>query len=201
MKKTLTIAFMFGLMLTAVAQKFAVVDMQDLIRLHPDTEKNKKLLETTLKEFEEEQSKRREQVKELGEAFEKAAKEFDDPALSEKAKVKARETATRRQRDYMEAERALQDSRRRRQQELSDQEMRMIKLTTDNIREKVEAFAKAKSYDAIFASQMALFTTPALDVTDDVLKSMNIDPALRKLLDKPAPAADAAKAATDAKAK
>lgn len=183
MKKAVILAFL-TLASVASAQKYAVVEMEDLVRLHPNTSADKKLLESMVKDFEAERDKLRARVKELGESFEKAAKEYDNPALSDKAKQKAREDATRRREVAIEADRDLQETVRRRQQELSDQEMRMLKRTTDALREEVTAFAKEKSYQAIFAGNVMPFYSKELDVTDDVLKRLGVDPKLRKTLEK-----------------
>jgi len=183
MKKAVLLAFL-TLASVASAQKYAVVEMEDLVRLHPNTSADKKLLESMVKDFEAERDKLRSRVKELGESFEKAAKEYDNPALSEKAKQKAREDATRRREVTIEADRDLQETVRRRQQELSDQEMRMLKRTTDALREEVTAYAKEKGYQAIFAANVMPFYAKELDATDDVLKRLGVDPKLRKTLEK-----------------
>ena len=65
---------------------------------------------------------------------------------------------------------------------LSDLEARLMKLQTDELREKISAYAKENGYDMILDSTMLAFSKESLEVTDDILRAMNIDPAKRKTL-------------------
>ena len=53
-------------------------------------------------------------------------------------------------------------------------------MELSEIREKINAYAKAKKFDIIADSTMLAFSNEALDVTDDILKAMKVDPAKRK---------------------
>ena len=66
------------------------------------------------------------------------------------------------------------------QGDLSDLESRLIKMETDDIRAKISAYAKEKGYDFIADSTMLAFAKESYDVTDEILKSMGVDPAKRK---------------------
>jgi len=183
MKKFLAMMMMAGLVSVAgAADKLGVVDMEDLIRLHPNTAADKKLLETTVKEFEAERDKLRARIKELNESFEKAAKEFDNPALNEKAKAKAKEDAMRRRDVLVEADRDMQDTVRKRQRELNDQEMRMLKRTTDELRQIIGKYAKDKKYTLVVAANTVAYYDEDIEITNEILKQMGVDPALRKAL-------------------
>ena len=66
-----------------------------------------------------------------------------------------------------------------------------MKLQTDDIREKISAYAKANGFDMIIDSTMLAFSKESFEVTDDILRAMNIDPAKRKTLKDDKPAAKA----------
>ena len=66
------------------------------------------------------------------------------------------------------------------QGDLSELESRLIKLETEEIRAKISAYAKEHGYDFIADSTMLAFAKESYDVTDEILKSMNVDPAKRK---------------------
>ena len=70
----------------ARAQSVAVVDMEELVRLHPDTASDKKLFDQTLKDFRAENDELRQRLEALQDDFEKIRKESQDPSLSDKAR-------------------------------------------------------------------------------------------------------------------
>ena len=64
----------------------------------------------------------------------------------------------------------------RSQQDLQDLEGRLLKATTEDLREKINAFAAANKYDLIVDITAAPFASEKLDVTPAILKSMGVDP-------------------------
>ena len=56
----------------------------------------------------------------------------------------------------------------------------ILKIETDEIREEISAYAKKHGYDIIADSTILAFAKESYDVTDDILKSMGVDPAKRK---------------------
>ena len=66
------------------------------------------------------------------------------------------------------------------QNDLGELESRLIKLETDDIRAKISAYAKEHDYDLIADSTILAFAKESFDVTDEILKSMGVDPAKRK---------------------
>ena len=66
------------------------------------------------------------------------------------------------------------------QSDLSELESRLLKIETEEIRAKINAYAKKNGYDIIADSSMLAFSKDSLDVTDDVLKALGVDPAKRK---------------------
>jgi Skp family chaperone for outer membrane proteins len=65
---------------------------------------------------------------------------------------------------------------------MNDLETRLLKMETSDIRAKISAYAKEKGLDLVIDSTMAAYANDSLDVTDDILRAMNVDPAKRKAL-------------------
>ena len=63
----------------------------------------------------------------------------------------------------------------RNQQELSDLETRLLKAQADDLRKRIAVFADRHGYDIVVDSTAALYAR-GMDVTDDVLKAMDVDP-------------------------
>ena len=61
-------------------------------------------------------------------------------------------------------------------QDLQDLEGRLLKTTTDDLRKRIAKFASAKGYDLVIDRNAAAYAVPALDVTDEMLKDLGVDP-------------------------
>ena len=180
----------------AQSASVAVVDLEELVRLHPNTVSDKKLLEQTLKEYKAEGSEFQHKLETLQEEFEKARKEAADPALSEKARKSAEEQAAKARESFATADRKARETMQQRQQQLQEQEMRMLKRTTSEIREAVEKFAAEKKIQAVLPANQVVYYEKTLDITDAMMKRLNIQ---RPAKDESQPAEAAKPAAAPAK--
>ena len=181
--KKLTIALACVTGMTAFADmKIATVNMVDLVKLHPSYESNKALLKSTDKDYKEKLDKRQDEIKAIADEGKKAQEDLSNPMLSASAKASAQKKMEGVQRRYIAARQDLEAEVRRYQSELSDLEARLMKLQTDEIRAKISAYAKENGYDMIIDSTMLAFSKESLEVTDDILRAMNVDPAKRKTL-------------------
>ena len=181
--KTVMIAICAALSLSALADmKIATVNMVDLVKLHPSYETNKALLKSTDKDYKAKLDKRQDEIKAIADEGKKAQEDLSNPMLSASAKASAQKKLEGVQRRYIAARQDLEAEVRRYQSELSDLESRLMKLQTEEIRAKITAYAKEKGYDMIIDSTMLAFSKESLEVTDDILRAMNVDPAKRKEL-------------------
>ena len=179
------LAAVLALSVTATAyaqQKIAVVDLEKLIRLHPNTAEDKKTLEATLKDF----NKQKEQLQSLAastrKAFEEAAREATNPALSESARKKAETVAMDKRQAALEAARGAEEKIRELQRELNKQEMKMLKRTSDIIERAIAAYARGNGYDLVLqlpsrlsAGTGVIYSKPEMDITADVMKLLGIE--------------------------
>lgn len=163
----------------------AVVDLEELVRLHPNTASDKKLLEQTLKEFTGQKEQLQARVESTRKDFETAVREVQNPALSEKAKKKAEEDALAKRTTALDAEREFTETVRSLQRQLTEQEMRMLKRTTAEIEEAVAAYAKTKNLQLVLqlpgeklgAMSGVIYAAPSLNITTNIMKLMGFRPA------------------------
>ncbi len=179
------LAAALALSFTATAyaqQKIAVVDLEKLIRLHPNTAEDKKTLEATLKDF----NKQKEQLQALAastrKAFEEAAREATNPALSESARKKAETVALDKRQAALEAARGADEKMRELQRELNKQEMKMLRRTSDIIERAIAAYARGNGYDLVLqlpsrlsAGTGVIYSKPEMDITGEVMKLLGIE--------------------------
>ena len=179
------LAAVLALSFTATAyaqQKIAVVDLEKLIRLHPNTAEDKKTLEGTLKDF----NKQKEQLQALAsstrKAFEERAVEATNPALSEAARKKAETVAMDKRQAALEAARGAEEKIRELQRELNKQEMKMLKRTSDIIERAIAAYARGNGFDLVLqlpsrlsAGTGVIYSKPEMDITADVMKLLGIE--------------------------
>ena len=160
----------------ARAQSVALVDMEELVRLHPDTASDKKLFDQTLKDFRAENDELKQKLEGMQEDFEKIRKEAQDPALSDKARKAAEERASKAQDALMVAGRTWREKMQARQEQLSDMQTRMLKKTVNEIREVIRKYAEEKKLQVVLSESQAVYSDKTLDITDAILKLMNIVP-------------------------
>ena len=176
---------------TAQSTALAVVDLEELVRLHPNTTADKKLLEQTLKEYSGQKEQLQSRADAARKAFEAAVKEVQNPALSEKAKKRAEEEAMEKRSAALEAEREFSETVRSLQRQLTEQEIRMLKRTTGEIETAVAAYAKAKQIDIVLqlpgeklgAASGVMYAAPALNITTNIMTLMGIRPTPPKVDD------------------
>ncbi len=161
-------------------EKTAVVNMVDLVRFHPSRERDRKLMQDTEKEFQAKLDKQRDRFEQLRDAYDKIVKEARNPALNEKARAEAEDKAMKHRDVLTEADRDLRQEMQKLQHELGDLDTRLLRQVTGEIRETLTKYAQENKFSVIFDSTTLAYSDPKLDVTDDVLKRMGVDPKVRK---------------------
>ena len=156
--------------------KVGTVDLMLLIRNHPNYETNKSLVNSTDKDLQ----KKVEAVRQRGESLQaegkKVAEQLRNPMLAAKAKADVEKQLMEIQQKLMAVEQEYRTEVARGRQELQDLEGRCLRATTDDLRKRLEKFAKANGYDLILDQTAAPFAKASLDVTDAMLKEMGVDP-------------------------
>ena len=161
-------------------EKTAVVNMMDLVRFHPSRERDRKLLQETEKEYQGKIDKLRDRLDQLRGDFEKAVKEARNPALNEKARVEAEDKAMKHRDVLNEAENDMRGEAQKLQQSFGELNERLLRQVTGDIREMITKYAQENKLTYVLDSAAVTYFDPKLEVTEDVLKRMGVDPKVRK---------------------
>lgn len=180
MKKMILVAAALLFATSAVyAQKTVVVNMVDLVRFHPSRERDRKLMRDTEKEYQAQIDKKRDQFEELRSQYEKLIKEARSPALNDSARQEAENKAMKTRDSLAEADRDLRQEMQKLQRSLSELDNRLLRQVTGEIREVVTAYAQEEKVDLVVDSTTLAYSNPSLEVTDEILKRMGVDPKKR----------------------
>ena len=180
MKKVMMMAAVAAMMAASAELKIGTVNMVDLVRLHPNHESNRTLVKTTDTEYKAKLDAKQDELKEIADEGKKAQSDLQNPMLSTQARAAAQKKLEGIQKRFLDGQQEMRQMATRFQNDLGELESRLIKLETDDIRAKISAYAKAHDYDFIADGTMLAFAKESYDVTDEILKTMNVDPAKRK---------------------
>ena len=156
--------------------KIGTVDMMSLVRNHSSYEPNKKLLTETEKDYTKKLDAMKAELDEIQEEGKNMTDQLRNPLLSQGSKTKLEKDLMDIQNKFITAQQRIRAEMLRSQQDLQDLEGRLLKATTEDLREKINAFAAANKYDLIVDVTAAPFASEKLDVTPAILKSMGVDP-------------------------
>lgn len=193
-RASLMMAAVLAAAMVMAQEKTAAVNMVDLVRFHPSRERDRKLMQDTEKEFQAKLDKQRDRFEQLRDEYEKLVKEARNPALNEKARAENEDKAMKHRDVLAEAERDMRQEMQKLQRELSELDTRLLRQVTGDIRDILTKYAQENKYLLIFDSTTMAYADPKVDVTDEVLKRMGVDPKVRKeskeKAEQPAPAVE-----------
>lgn len=150
-------------MMTAQAQKFALIDMEFILKQIPSYEQANKQMETLSKRWQTEVEAKSKEAKALYEAYQKSAQAMtveQRTAKEEEIIAKEKEAAELRQTYF-----GPQGEAMKKRQEL-------ISPIQDAIYNAVKEIATQKGYDAVIdraSAQSMVFASPRIDISNDVL--------------------------------
>ncbi len=153
MRRFFLIALMFSVVCVAgratAEMKIAVVDIETLVKSHPNTKSDKALIKEQLDDYEAEREKIEGRVRQLQKSYEKAVAEAQNPALSEKARREMAANAGEAAAELKGAQRRAVETVRGMQKDLTESELRMFRRTLKEIEKEIAKYAKEESYDLI----------------------------------------------------
>ena len=79
-----------------------------------------------------------------------------------------------------EADRDLRQEMQKLQRELGDLDSRLLRQVTGDIRDVLSKYAQEGKFTLVLDGTTMAYFDPKLEVTDDVLKRMGVDPKVRK---------------------
>ena len=179
--KKLFAAIALAAAVTATADvKIGFVDMADLLRLHPQYDSDGRLLKETDRDYQERIDRMQDELKAIGEEGKKVTDELQNPMLSAKAKLDAQKKVEALQQRFMAGQQELRIKAAEFQSQLEDMNARLLRTRTSEIREKISVWAQENGYDIILDRNLVAFAKDEFDVTDEILKLYNVDPAKRQ---------------------
>ncbi len=162
---------------TAMADiKIGTVDMFVLVRNHSSYETNKKFLLSSEKDGQKRLDAMKEEFDSTQEEARKKAEEYRNPMLAQAAKDKLEKELMNLQQKLMQQQQRMRSEAMKLQQDLSDNETLLLKVQAEDIKKRVADFAAKNGYDLILDSASAIFVKPEFDVTDGVLREMDVNP-------------------------
>ena len=179
MKKLMMGLALAAAMCVSAEMKVGTVNMVDLVRLHPNHESNRALVKSTDTDYKDKLEKMQDGIKAIMEEGKKIQQDMTSPMLSQAAKADAQKKLEGIQQRYIQQQQELRNAAQTFQGQLAELETRLLKLETEGIRKAITEYAKAKGFDIIADSTMLAFSKDSLDVTDDILRAMKVDPAKR----------------------
>lgn len=173
----LTVALLAVMTISASAQtKIVSVDMKKLFDGYWKTKQAQSALETRLVEL-------RKEIKEMTDGLEKTQNEYKqlldqatDQAISADEREKRKQAAGDKAKEMSNSKIALDQFQRQAEAQLADQKQRMSSNITTEIRKVVADQAKASGATVVLNANITdiiVFTDPATDITENVLKQLN----------------------------
>jgi Skp family chaperone for outer membrane proteins len=182
MKRTV-IALSIAMSIATFADvKIGTVNMIHLVELHPNHESNKSLVKSSNDDYKAKLDSKQDALKTMLDEARKVYEDMQNPMLSASAKAEAQKKLDGMQQKVNAARQDLLRSEQTYRETMNDLETRLLKMETSDIRAKISAYAKEKGFDIIIDSTMAAYSNESMDVTDDILRALKVDPAKRNAL-------------------
>lgn len=159
-------ALILGVVGASHAQKFALIDMEYILKNISSYETAQEQLEVVSKKWQGEVEKQQQEVKKLYQSY-----QSDMAFLSAEQK-------TKRENAIVEKEKALQELNRKYfgpEGELFKQRQTLIKPIQDDIYNAVKELSEAKGYQLIIdraSAESVIFASPRIDISNEVLQKL-----------------------------
>lgn len=164
MIKKLLLAIMIALPMSVFAQKFAVINTQQLMESMPELKTVNEQLEAANKKYQDEFTK-------LQEEFQKKFEEFQ--GLDENTPQTIKD---RRMQEMQELESKIQQFRETAVQDIQRQQQQLMAPIQEKVVKAIQAVGAEGNYTFVFENVMPLYTgTDVTDITDTVKTRLGIN--------------------------
>ena len=167
MKKViLTVVIALTGMITAQAQRFALIDMEYILKHIPAYEQANRQMESLSQQYQKEIEAKGQEAKSLYEAYQQSASTLSDSQRTEKENAivaKEKEAADLRAK-YFGPE-----------GELAKKQKELITPIQDAIYNAVKTVATQQGYDVVFdraSDQSMIFASPRIDISNEILSKL-----------------------------
>ena len=179
MKKLMMCLVAVSVSVFAAEQKIATVDLEAVIKAHPQTAGNTKLLKDTQASYEKQRDDLRAKFEAAKDKYLVSAGKANDAAA--KDRTKAEEQAKKDLLEASAAEKKFMETVESLQRQLGEQELSLFEGTMSDVQEKINAVAKEKKIDLVIdksaqrigaPTPIVLFASEPMDITDDVMQKI-----------------------------
>jgi len=165
-KLILSLCLLAGITFAGNAQKFAMVDMEYIMKNIPSFETANEQLNQVSKKWQSEVDTQMQEVQKMYKNY-----QTELVFLSEDMKVKREEEIVAKEKAAQELKRNYFGS----EGELFKKRKSLMKPIQDEVYTAIQEISKEKDYEMVFdksSSQNVIFTSPKLDISDAVLKKL-----------------------------
>ncbi len=163
MIKKLLLAIMIALPMSVFAQKFAVINTQQLMESMPEIKTVNEQIEAANKKYQDEFSK-------LQEEFQKKYEEFQGLDANTPQTIK-----DRRMQEMQELENKIQQFRETAVQDLQRQQQQLMAPIQEKVVKAIQAVGAEGNYTFVFENVMPIYTgTDVTDITDTVKTRLGV---------------------------
>ena len=168
MKKHLSLAT--TLLCTALcAQKVAVVDIDFVLECHPNTPGDRETISLTVDEYAKERDDLLAKVKGIETELETISKQAQNPMLAQSKKDELMKKGESLYMQMMQARQNAETQIAQRRKDLQELDARLVRRSTKDVLEKVEAYAKAQKIDIILDKRNVPYCGAAYDATNAII--------------------------------
>lgn len=163
MFKKIVLAILIALPSMAFAQKFGMVDTQNLMQSLPEVKEVQTQLEASMKKYSDEETKLRQE-------YEKKVNEFQEMDKSTPEAIQKR-----RIEEIQALEQKIQEFRQAAQQDLQQQQERLLQPVQKKIMDAIQSVGTEGGYTFIFENGISLFQgKDVVDVTAAVKSKLGV---------------------------
>lgn len=171
----LTITFFALGASNAFAQKYAYVDSKYILENMPEYAKAQKQLDDLSASWQKEVERMYKEIDEMYKSYQN-----EQVLLTDEMKKKREEEITNREKQVKE----YQKSKFGYEGELFKKREELVKPIQDRVYEAIQKMAQSKGYDFVFDKSVSgspiLYSNPALDKSNDILRDLGITPGSKK---------------------
>ncbi len=160
------------------AEKYAVVDLDRVMKAFGETKTAESLLQKRVDDYELEKEELQQKLEAMKKEFEVLREEAENKMLSEAAREKKIEAAKEKLLELRKYEREVRDTLGDRKRELTEHGALMSRKIVGKLQDKVKAYAEENGIVLVFdaaalgaaGAQVILHADDSVDITADILK-------------------------------
>lgn len=152
------------------AQKIIVVDIDYVLECHPNTPGDRETISLTVEEYAKERDELLSNLKGIENELETITKQAQNPMLAQSKKEELLKKGESLYMQMAQARQAAEAQIAQRRKDLQELDARLVRRSTKDVLEKVNAYAKAEEVDIILDKRNVPFCADKYDATKDIIR-------------------------------